>query len=130
MATQPIDLVYILWDVEDGEVCCSIIEDYCNPLDKSKRDPLDVRYPHRCFNSNCRMPLTFRELLNRNALISSPDRKSILCSDGIYRYDVIFYAYEKYKHLKKLWKCKYVKFLCCQCYDSRNELKLKQNLEL
>ena len=75
-----------------------------NPV--CKRDPLDVKYPHECYDSNCNYKLTFKELLGRNASIKI---------DGCV---LNFYNYKDYKHLKKLWKSKYVQFLCCQCYDN------------
>lgn len=64
---------------------------------------LDTKYPHKCFK--CGEELQFRELLDRNAII--------------YHSNTMFYEYEKYKHLKKLWKSPYVKLYCCSCYDEK-----------
>lgn len=74
-------------------------------------DLLSIKYPHRCFNQECKVELSFQELLDRNASVWL---KHLDCNV------IRFYDYKKYKELKRLWKSKYVQFYCCRCYKVLN----------
>lgn len=104
-----------------------------NPLDCSisygsqlRPDPLNKKYPHECYNPKCGYILTFKELLDRNARVSNPSYLYDEYNNCVVKKSLIFYDYKTYKHLKQLWKCRHVRFLCCRCYD---DLLTRKNVQ-
>lgn len=116
-ATRANDRFFILSNNYSGQLCgptedpsdCVNYEDSGEDSKESWEHPLDIKYPHKCYN--CGDLILWKELLIENGVFR-----------GSYKYIYTGKGYldlfKKYKHLKKLWKSKVIQFYCCDCYYS------------
>jgi len=78
------------------------------PRREIRKDPLDVKYPHMCFNPNCKRKLNFKELWEANA-------KEIFVNNKVH-HGRRKWDFECYLRMKKLWRSQVIQFYCCDCF--------------
>ncbi|KKM15856.1 hypothetical protein LCGC14_1691830 [marine sediment metagenome] len=80
-----------------------------------KPHPLDVKYPHICFN--CKRGLKFEELFHAN---KREINQGLIA--GHHYSDLLKFDMPLYRSLKKLWRSQVVEFYCCKCFTDKKIL--------
>ena len=94
----------VIHEITETEGICYYTTDVGSEV---KQHPMDVKYPHVCFE--CHRKLFWEELLETNILENLRNVREM-------RYKNYIKYQEKYKQLKKLWRSPYVQLYCCRCY--------------
>jgi len=107
----------------------------CIGYSEVKKNVLDRKYPHCCFNQSCNRELRFQEVLNAignnqirfnfySEILEYLQKHYSFNHMTLSKWSMIFAEYEFYKHIKKVWKSPHARLLCCNC----NSLMLSKKL--
>ncbi len=84
---------------------------------------LDKKYPHSCYNPDCKKSLYFEELYNTNMRIVK-DTDTIGYGNFVRYMD---FDMPLYRRLKKLWRSPIIEFYCCDCYNFKELIEKNKN---